>query len=152
MPRKVTPPPKGIWKLLTRVRRIALSEGLRGKGGGYFALGIGAWGLGRVRSMAKQDDEILLHEPLGPGQTMVIRHETVTRAEDDDRQTQVRKRGKELKGRAAKAEKQAKKARRRLSRAERAQHDAQLAKDKTKSRRRSAGRGTSRRRGRRRSR
>jgi hypothetical protein len=92
-PRKVTPAPRGIWKLVVRAQRYGFAEGLRGKGGHWLALGVGAWGLQRVRAMAKKDTEILLTEPLAPGQRIVITNETVTRAEETQRRKQAKKAG-----------------------------------------------------------
>lgn len=98
-PRKVTPAPRGIWKLVVRAQRYGFAEGMRGKGGHWLALGVGAWGLQRVRAMAKKDTEVLFTEPLAPGQRIVITNETITRAEETQRQKQSRKARK----RAAKA-------------------------------------------------
>jgi len=136
MPKKVTPSPRGLWKLVARAQRIGLSEGIRGKGGNWLALGVGAWGLQRLRSMAVKQDEILLREPLGPGQQIVITHETTTRAEDAEATKQHRAQGKALQKQAQKAEKAAKKARKGLSRAERRQIDAQKAQAAAREKRR----------------
>ena len=104
MPKKVTPPPRGIWKQVARAQRLGISGGMAGKGGTWFAVGVGAWGLQRLRSMSAKEDEILLREPLGPGETLTIRHETVTRAEYDERQKQSQKERKQLQQKAAAAE------------------------------------------------
>ena len=136
MPRKVTAPPRGIWKQVARVQRMGISGGMAGKGGTWLAVGVGAWGLQRIRSMAAKEDEILLREPLGPGETLTIRHQTVTRAEFDRRQKQSQKEQKQLQQQAKTAEKAAKKARKGLSRAERRQQDAQAAQAKTRKQRR----------------
>lgn len=136
MPRKVNPPPRGIWKQVARAQRIGLSGGLSGRGGTWLAVGVGAWGLQRLRAMSVKEDEILLREPLGPGETMTIRHETLTRAEAEARRKQAAKEQKQLERRAAEAEKAAKKARKGLSRAEKRQVKAQEAQAKAKARRR----------------
>lgn len=91
MPRRVTPPPRGVWKLVGRAQRLGFSQGMRGKGGSWMALGLGAWGLQRLRTMSAKDTEILLREPLAPGERIVITNETVTRAEADRRAKQGRK-------------------------------------------------------------
>jgi hypothetical protein len=135
VPKKVTPPPAGVWKLVARAQRVGLSEGLRGKGGTWLAVGVGAWGLQRIRTMAAKEDEILLREPLGPGETMTIRHETITRAEAAQRQKQSKREQEQLQKQVAAAEKAAKKARKGLSRAERRQIDAQKAQAKRRRRR-----------------
>ncbi len=108
MPKKVNPPPTGIWKQVARVQRLGLSGGMAGKGGTWLAVGIGAWGLQRVRNMAVKEDEILLREPLGPGETITIRHETTTQAQDTKRRKRARKERKQLQQQAQAAEKQAK--------------------------------------------
>ena len=136
MPKKVTPPPRGIWKQVARVQRLGISGGMAGKGGTWLAVGVGAWGLQRVRSMSVKEDEILLREPLAPGETITIRHETTTQAEDTRRRKQVQKERKQLQEQAAAAEKAAKKARKGLSRAEKRQVEAQKAQAKSRSRRR----------------
>jgi len=136
VPKKVNPPPRGIWKQVARAQRIGLSGGMAGRGGPWLAVGIGAWGLQRLRAMSVKEDEILLREPLGPGETMTIRHETTTRAEAARRLEQHRKEQRRLEKQAAAAEKAAKKARRRLSRAERRQLDAQRAQRRARPRRR----------------
>lgn len=152
MPRKVTPSPTGLWKQVARVQRIAFSEGLRGKGGTWVAVGVGAWGLQRVRSLAGKEDEILLREPIAPGETITITNETTTRAEADERAKEVKKQGRRLARRADAAEKAAHKARKQLSRAGRRQLAAQQAKEgavaarRAQRRRGGKGRGGSRRR------
>lgn len=105
MPKKVNPPIRGVWKLVARAQRVGISGGLAGRGGTWLAVGVGAWGLQRLRSMAVKEDEILLREPLGPGETITIRHETTTRAEDTKAQKQARKARKQLQQQAAAAEK-----------------------------------------------
>lgn len=94
MPRKVTPPPRGVWKLVGRAQRLGFAQGMRGKGGSWLALGVGAWGLQRLRTMAAKDAEILLREPIAPGERVVITNETVTRAEADRRARQGRREAK----------------------------------------------------------
>lgn len=136
MPRKVNPPIRGVWKLVARAQRVGISGGMAGRGGTWLAVGVGAWGLQRVRAMAVKEDEILLREPLAPGETLTIRHETTTRAEDAQRQKQVRKDRKALQQQAEAAEKAAKRARKGLSRAEKRQIEAQKAQAKTRKRRR----------------
>lgn len=136
MPKKVTPPPRGIWKQVARAQRVGISGGLAGRGGTWLAVGVGAWGLQRLRAMSVKEDEILLREPLGPGETMTIRHETVTRAEAAQRQKQSQKEQKRLQQQAEAAEKAAKKARKGLSRAEKRQVKAQEAQARTRQRRR----------------
>lgn len=137
MPKKVTPPPRGIWKQVARAQRVGISGGMAGRGGTWLAVGIGAWGLQRLRTMAVKEDEILLREPLGPGETLTIRHETTTQAQDAKRRKQAQRQGKQLQQHAAAAEKAAKKARKGLSRAEKRQAKAQEAQAKTaRSRRR----------------
>jgi hypothetical protein len=136
VPKRVTPPPRGIWKQVARAQRVGLSGGMAGRGGTWLAVGIGAWGLQRLRSMSVKEDEILLREPLAPGETMTIRHETTTRAEAVRRQEQHRKEQKQLEQQAAKAEKAAKKARKGLSRAQKRQVKAQEAQAEARKRRR----------------
>ncbi len=137
MPKKVTPAPRGLWKQVARVQRIGFSEGLlRGRGGAWLAAGVGAWGLQRVRSMASKEDEILLREPLEPGETITITNQTTTRAEAKAAQEQAQAEGKRLEKRAKKAEKAAKKARKGLSKAERRQLDAQQSQARAKDERR----------------
>lgn len=133
MPKKVTPPPTGIWKQVARVQRLGLSGGMAGKGGTWLAVGIGAWGLQRVRNMAVKEDEILLREPLGPGETITIRHETTTQAEDTRRQKRARKQRKQLQQQAQAAEKQAKAD---AKAAERAKADRRKAREERRRRRR----------------
>lgn len=136
MPRKVTPPPRGIWKQVARVQRLGLSGGMAGKGGSWLAVGIGAWGLQRMRGMAVKEDEILLREPLGPGETMTIRHQTTTRAEAAQEQKRLEREGTRLRKQAKAAEKAAKEARRGLSRAEKRQRRAQEAQAEARAARR----------------
>ena len=136
MPKKVNPPIRGVWKLVARAQRLGISGGMAGRGGTWLAVGVGAWGLQRVRAMAVKEDEILLREPLAPGETLTIRHETVTRAEDAQRQKQVQKERKTLQQQAEAAEKAAKKARKGLSRAEKRQIEAQKAQATRRRRRR----------------
>lgn len=94
MPRKVTPAPRGLWKLVVRAQRLGFSQGIRGKGGHWLALGVGAWGLQRLRAMSAKDAEILIKEPLAPGERIVITNETVTRAEEDRRRRRSRQEAK----------------------------------------------------------
>lgn len=136
MPRKVNPPPRGIWKQVARVQRLGLSGGMAGKGGTWLAVGVGAWGLQRVRGMAVKEDEILLREPLGPGETMTIRHHTTTRAEAAAEQKRLGREGKRLQKQARAAEKAATAARRGLTRAEKRQRAAQEAQAKARASRR----------------
>jgi hypothetical protein len=91
VPRKVNPPIRGVWKLVARAQRVGLSEGMRGRGSTWLAVGVGAWGLQRLRAMAVKEDEILLRERLGPGETITIRHETTTRAEEARSRKQAKK-------------------------------------------------------------
>lgn len=100
MPRRLTPAPRGVWKLVVRAQRLGFSRGIRGKGGPWLALGVGAWGLQRLRSMSARDAEILLREPLAPGERIVITNETVTRAEVDE---QARRSRREAKAQARRA-------------------------------------------------
>ena len=135
MPKKVNPPIRGVWKLVARAQRVGISGGMAGRGGTWLAVGVGAWGLQRVRAMAVKEDEILLREPLAPGETLTIRHETTTRAEDAQRRKQGQKERKALQQQAEAAEKAAKKARKGLSRAEKRQVEAQKAQAKRRRRR-----------------
>jgi hypothetical protein len=136
VPKKVNPPIRGVWKLVARAQRVGISGGMAGRGSTWLAVGVGAWGLQRVRAMAVKEDEILLREPLAPGETLTIRHETTTRAEDVQRQKRSKKEHKALQQQAEAAEKAAKKARKGLSRAEKRQIDAQKAQATTRKRRR----------------
>lgn len=135
MPKKVNPPIRGVWKLVARAQRVGLSGGMAGRGSTWLAVGVGAWGLQRVRAMTVKEDEILLREPLAPGETLTIRHETITRAEDAQRQKQVQRERKTLQQQAQAAERAAKRARKGLSRAEKRQLDAQKAQAKRRRRR-----------------
>lgn len=94
----------GIWKLVARAQRVGLSEGMRGKGGAWLAMGVGAWGLQRLRSMAGKEDEILVREALGPGQSMTITRLEVTQAQAQKIRKQAKKDAKALDKRAKKAE------------------------------------------------
>jgi hypothetical protein len=136
VPKKVTPGPTGIWKQVARLQRVGLSEGMRGRGGTWLAMGIGAWGLQRLRGMAAKEDEILLREPIGPGETITITNHTTTRAQAQAAQEQAQAESARLQKQAAKAEKAAKKARKGLSRAERRQLAAQEAQAEARSSRR----------------
>ncbi|WCO69198.1 hypothetical protein PO878_10735 [Iamia majanohamensis] len=127
MPKKVTPVPTGIWKQVARLQRVGLSEGLRGRGGTWLAMGIGAWGLQRLRGMAAKEDEILLREPIGPGETITITNQTTTRAQAKAAQQQAQAEDERRQKQAKKAEKAAKKARKGLSKAEKRQLQAQEA-------------------------
>ena len=90
MPRRVAPPARGVWKLLARAQRIGLSEGLRGKGGHWLALGIGAWGLQRLRN-AGNPGEVLISEPVGAGQRVEIVNLGITKGEYDKQAKAARK-------------------------------------------------------------
>lgn len=136
MPKKPKPAPRGIWKQVARVQRFGFSQGLTGRGGSWLAVGLGAWGLQRIRSMAGDEETILLREPIGPGQTITITNQTTTRAEAKEAQAVAEAEGKRLAKKAKKAEKAAKKARQGLSRAARRQLDAQEAKADAKATRR----------------
>lgn len=136
MAKKVKPNPTGIWKQVARVQRIALSGGLTGRGGHWLAVGVGAWGLQRLHSMAGKEDEILLREPIGAGETLTITSLTTTHAEAKKAEQQAEAEGKRLEKRAQKAKKRAKKARKGLSRAERRQRHAQKSKGRGRKRRR----------------
>lgn len=78
MPRRVRRPPRGVWKLVARVQRVGLSEGVRGKGGGWIALGVGAWGLQRLRN-ASNPTEILISEAVRSGERVEIVNLGITR-------------------------------------------------------------------------
>jgi hypothetical protein len=95
----VAPPARGLWRLLARAQRVGLSEGLRGKGGGWLALGIGAWGLQRLRN-AGNPAEVLISEPIGAGQRVEITNLGITRRQYD-KQRKAERRA------AARAEEQA---------------------------------------------
>lgn len=136
MPKKVKTVPTGIWKQVARAQRIGLSEGMRGRGGTWLAVGIGAWGLQRLRSMTDDDDEILLREPIGPGQTITITNQTTTRAEARKAQQQAQSQAKAQSKADEKAEKRARKARKALPRAERRRLDAAEARREESARRR----------------
>lgn len=137
MRRKVTPAPTGIWKQVARLQRVGLSEGMRGRGGTWLAMGIGAWGLQRLRGLAAKEDEILLREPLAPGETITVTNQTTTRAQARAAQEQAQAESARLQKQAKKAEKAAKKARKGLTRAERRQLEAQEARSSRRRRRRS---------------
>ena len=77
----MVPVPGGVWRLVARAQRVGFSEGLRGKGGGWLALGIAAWGLQRVRTAAGADDEILIREAVARGETLTITNTGVTRGQ-----------------------------------------------------------------------
>lgn len=109
MPKRSPLPATGVWKLVSRAQRIGLSEGMRGKGGAWLALGVGAWGLQRVRSMAGDEQEILIREPLAPGESMTITATTVTRAEAKQQQKQSAKDAKAGQKQAKREGKRAKK-------------------------------------------
>ena len=99
MPRLVAPPARGVWKLVARAQRIGLSEGLRGKGGGWLALGVGAWGLQRLRK-AGDPTEVLISEALRSGERVEIVNLGITRGAYDKQRKAERKA-------AARAEEQA---------------------------------------------
>lgn len=143
MAKKVKPAPTGIWKQVGRVQRIGMSEGLRGRGSTWLAVGIGAWGLQRLRTMTDKEDEILLREPIGPGQTITITNQTTTRAEDEKAREQAQaeaqrqqKQDKRQQKHDQKAQKQVQKARKALPRAERRRLDAAEARREESARRR----------------
>jgi hypothetical protein len=95
-PKKVKRPPSGIWKQVARVQRLGISKGMAGAGGGWLAVGIGAWGLQRVRKLAAKDIEVLISEPLKPGDRIVITNETTTHAEDEKARKKAKRQEKEL--------------------------------------------------------
>ncbi|MGI8939520.1 MAG: hypothetical protein ACR2JF_15170 [Iamia sp.] len=132
MPKKLKPAPRGIWKQVARVQRLGFTQGMTGRGGSWLALGVGAWGLQRIRSMAGDEEEILLREPIAPGQTITITNQTTTRAEAKEAQAVAEAEGKRLEKKAKKAEKAAKKARKGLSRAAQRQVRAQEAQAEAK--------------------
>lgn len=78
---------------------------MAGKGGAWLALGVGAWGLQRLRTAAQGEDELLIREPLAPGQTITITHESITRGELDTQEKQAAKDAKAAKRSAKKAAK-----------------------------------------------
>lgn len=86
---------------------------MRGKGGAWLALGIGAWGLQRLRTVGHGEEEVLIREPLAPGQTITITHDSITRGELDAREKRAAKDDK----RAAKAEKKAAKTEKKTAKA-----------------------------------
>lgn len=110
MPRTVKPGPTGAWRLVARAQRVGFAQGMRGRGGPWLALGVGAWGLQRLRSMSAKQAEVLLSEPLAPGERIVITNETVTRAEAQRRAEQARKAEKKARKAAKRERKAAKKA------------------------------------------
>lgn len=112
---RFTPAPKGVWRLVGRAQRIGFSEGLRGKGGAWLALGVGAWGLQRLRTVGHGEEEVLIREPLAPGQTITITHDSITRGELDTREKREAKDA-EKAAKAAKKERKATKRERRRSR------------------------------------
>lgn len=136
MARFVTPQARGIWKQVRRAQSLGFAEGMAGRGGHWYAIGLGAWGLLRLRSMSVEKTEVLLSEPLRPGEKISITHHTTTRAEFAREQKQAQKQGKQLQKQASAATKAAKRARRDLSRAERRQLEAQEAKEAASTRRR----------------
>ncbi len=111
MPKRTPLPATGVWKLVARAQRVGLSEGMRGKGSTWLVLGVGAWGLQRIRSMAGEEQEILIREPLAPGQSMTITATTVTRTEAKQQQKQADKDAKAARKQAKRERKRTKKAR-----------------------------------------
>jgi hypothetical protein len=90
VPRKVAPPARGVWKLLARAQRFGFYEGLLGGRGHWLALGIGAWGLQRIRS-ASNPTEVLISEAVGAGQRVEITNLGITKAEYDAQAKAARK-------------------------------------------------------------
>lgn len=86
---------------------------MAGKGGAWLALGVGAWGLQRLRTAASGEEEVLIREPLAPGQTITITHDSITRGE---LVTQEKQAAKEAKAAKKDAKKAAKRERRRSRR------------------------------------
>lgn len=136
MPKKVTSVPTGIWKQVARVQKAGFYEGMSRRSGHWLTLGLVAWGLQRLRSMTDKQDEILLREPIGPGQTITITNETTTRAEAKKAEQQAQTDDKRQKTQAKKAEKKARKERKALPRAERRRLEASEARQVDSARRR----------------
>jgi hypothetical protein len=105
-----------MWKLVARAQRVGLSHGMRGKGGHWIAVGIGAWGLHRLRN-ASDPTEVLISEPLGSGERVEITNLGITRGQYDKRAKAARQadaKAQEQAQKQAKADrKAAKRARRR---------------------------------------
>ena len=79
-----------MWKLVARAQRVGLSEGMRGKGGGWIALGVGAWGLQRLRN-AGDPTQVLISEPLRSGERVEITNLGITRGQYDKQAKAARK-------------------------------------------------------------
>lgn len=117
--RTPVPAPRGVWGLVARAQRIGLSEGFRGKGGGWLALGIGAWGLQRMRSAAGRQPDVLVREAVGPGETITITNLATTRSQAAAEAKGAAKDARAVRRRLVRDEKAAARAERRLPRRER---------------------------------
>ena len=136
MRKDVTSVPSGIWKQVARAQKAGFYEGMSRRSGHWLTLGLVAWGLQRLRSMTEKKDEILLREPIGPGQTITITNQTTTRAEAKKAQKQAQSQAQEQAKADAKAAKRARKARKALPRAERRRLEASEARREESARRR----------------
>ncbi len=63
---------RGQSGLLGTLERLGISRGVFGNSKGWFYVGTGLWTLRTVRRMAERKVNVLVSEPLKPGQRMVI--------------------------------------------------------------------------------
>lgn len=93
--------------LLGLAERAGISRGLFGNSKGWLYVGTGLWTLRKVRTMAARKSEVLVSEPLKPGQRLIISNGRAT--VDGDALAFTRGRGGRLKpAKAPKAAKPAK--------------------------------------------
>lgn len=58
--------------ILRTVERLGVSRGVFGASKGWFYVGTGLWTLRKVRSLGERKTEVLMREPLRPGDRIVI--------------------------------------------------------------------------------
>lgn len=64
--------------LLGTVERLGINRGVFGNSKGWFYVGTGLWTLRTVRRIAERKVNVLVSEPLKPGQRIVIANGTAT--------------------------------------------------------------------------
>ena len=106
--------------VLQRLQRTGVRKGFAEGNGRWLAIGVGAWGLRKLKVMSQRQTEILVREELKPGQRIIIANGTATIeqaqsqgatvAEPVEELNQSRKARKQAKQQAAKQAKAAAKA------------------------------------------
>lgn len=69
---------RGGGGILRTVERLGMTRGVFGTSKGWFYVGTGLWTLRKVRTLGERKPEVLMREPLRPGDRLVIANGVAT--------------------------------------------------------------------------